>query len=122
MARPFLWLDLVGPNGSVRTQGIVDSGADFSCLPYGYASLLGYQPADLTELQGTQVQGAMTLYRAATPIRALLPGDMPRNTFELHPNFVENADMILWGRLDFFRVFSVVFTETMQQFTLVRPH
>jgi len=99
----------------------VDSGADFSCLPYGYVSLLGYQLHDLTPFQGSQVQGSMTFYRADAPIRALLPGDMEDRAFELHPNFVQNAEMILWGRLDFFQVFTVVINEPAQQLILVRP-
>jgi hypothetical protein len=122
LARPFLWLDLTGPGGSVRTQGIIDSGADFSCLPYGYAELLGYGAADLAPFQGSQVQGEMTFYRANVTTRALLPGDTADRAFDLAPNFVKNAEMILWGRLDFFRAWGIAFDERGQRFTLVRAN
>jgi hypothetical protein len=97
---------------------LVDSGADLSCLPYGYAELLGYDDGDLTEYQGTQAQGAMSMYRAAIPIEAQLPGDT--RPFELHPSFIANGEMVLWGRLDLFRVFNVSFSETAQNFALIR--
>lgn len=118
--RPFLWLDLTGPGGQARVQGIVDSGADFSCLPLGYAQILGYPPESLQEFQGSQVQGAMTFYRATQPLSALLPSDSQDGAFQLHPNFVANAEMILWGRLDFFQTWGVGFSEPAKQFTLMR--
>jgi len=49
----------------------------------------------------------------------MLPGD-PARSFDLHPNFVESADMTLWGRMDFFRHWHVVVTEASQQFTLMK--
>jgi len=42
-ARPYLFLHVTGLNGRDRViPGLVDSGADSSVLPAGYAPILGY--------------------------------------------------------------------------------
>jgi hypothetical protein len=100
-------------------RGLIDSGADYSCVPYEYAALLGYSDADMRQEQGGQVQGQVMFWRAPAPLMAMLPGD-PEHSFELHPNFVENSDMTLWGPMDFFRAWHVILTEASQQFSLMK--
>ena len=44
--RPYLVLHVTGPSGaSGAIVGVVDSGADSTCLPFSYGSLMGYGPA-----------------------------------------------------------------------------
>lgn len=118
-ARPYLILDVQGPAGATRVDGVVDSGADISSLPYEYAAALGYQPADLEESTGTQASGTITYHRAAAPLVAWLPAAQMW-AFALHPSFVEGAEMALWGRADFFRAWHVSISEPSQQFRIVR--
>src|SRR5690348_4647890 len=73
--RPFLWLIVRGPRGAEElVQFLIDTGADFSVLPLGYASLLGYEPEELTLEEGNQVKGKVSFFRPADPMRAILPG------------------------------------------------
>ncbi len=120
LARPLLWLDVFGPGGLVRAQGIVDSGADRTSFPLPYGALLGYG-SDVEEKDGRQAGGGMTYYepKPGKVCHAQLPGD-PHGPFPIQPIFVVGAQMILWGRLDFFRAWGVAFSETAQQFTIVR--
>lgn len=60
-ARPYLFLHVTGVDGQARViPGLIDSGADSSVLPAGYAPLLGYGRADLDRVEGTQVGGSVT--------------------------------------------------------------
>lgn len=45
-ARPYLFLQVTGLDGRGRTiPGLIDSGADNSVLPAGYAPIMGYSGA-----------------------------------------------------------------------------
>src|SRR5438132_9779777 len=69
--RPYLVLELTGINGtSGRVPGIVDTGADGTSLPLGYASLMGYTPATLTLETFGQADGTAQGYRAQQPSKA----------------------------------------------------
>lgn len=116
--RPYLWLVLVGPNGSeVLLQGLIDSGADYSCVPLEYAARLGYAPAEGSFGEGTQLRGTIDFWRARDPLHAYLPGDRTM-TFELYPHFVDGAEVTLWGRLDFMGTWEVVISQPRQTFTM----
>jgi hypothetical protein len=119
--RPLLWIDVHGPSATELVPGLIDSGADYSCFPLGYAPLLGYQASDLALEHGSQVGGAIDFRRAEDPMTAYIAGDADREFgFEVHPNFVEGADMILLGRLDFMMSWIVVIDEPAKEFTLIR--
>jgi hypothetical protein len=60
--RPYLVLHVTGINGaSGLIPGLLDTGADSTVLPAGYAPLMGYTASDLETKQGTQVGGSVTL-------------------------------------------------------------
>jgi hypothetical protein len=52
-ARPYLFLHVTGLDGRGRMiPGLIDSVADSSVLPAGYAPLLGYGRTDLDRVEG----------------------------------------------------------------------
>jgi hypothetical protein len=110
-ARPYLILHLLGLNGSgLSLRGLVDSGADFTCLPLSIAKPLGYARADLQGRSIEQVAGSVLAWRAIKPMRTFALG-LPVVEFELMPVFIEHSQA-LWGRADFFAAFrSVAFEE-----------
>lgn len=121
-SRPYLVLDVTGINGkSGRVLGLLDSGADRTVLPVGYAPLMGYTGADLDTTQGTQVGGSLTLRNAKTPAQAYIP-EIPGLTFEIWPSFVQGCQTALWGRADFMRQFNITIMERAQQFVLTRSN
>ena len=118
--RPYLVLHLTGPNGkSGAVWGLVDSGADCTSLPYGFASLMGYTVADLKAEAGTQAGGSLTYHRSLKPSYALVP-EAPDLVMEMHPVFVEGAQSALWGRMDFMLHYLVTIMEPQQAFAIAR--
>jgi hypothetical protein len=97
--------------------GLLDSGADSTVLPVGYAPLMGYSGADLVFEQGTQVGGSVTLRRAIKPSKAYVP-EFPELVFDVAPFFVDGCQHALWGRADLMRHFDVTIMERRQQFLL----
>lgn len=120
-ARPYLFLHVTGLDGRGRViPGLIDSGADRSVLPAGYAPIMGYSGADLAFVQGSQVSGSVTLRRATTPAAAYVP-EFPDLIFDMAPFFVDGCQHALWGRADLMRHFDVTIMERLQQFSLTRP-
>jgi hypothetical protein len=118
-ARPYLFLHVEGLDGRGRMiPGLIDSGADSSVLPAGYAPLLGYTRADLVRVEGTQVGGSVTLLRAIRPSRVYVP-ELPDLAFELAPFFVHGCQHALWGRADLMAHFDVTISESRQQFSII---
>lgn len=118
-ARPYLFLHLTGLDGRGRmTPGLIDSGADSSVLPAGYAPLLGYGRTDLDRVEGTQVGGSVTLLRATRPSTAYVP-EFPELAFEMAPFFVHGCQHALWGRADLMRHFDITISERRQECLLV---
>ncbi len=116
--RPYLFLHVMGLDGLGRTiPGLVDSGADRTVLPAGYAPLLGYSHGDLAFEQGTQVSGSVALRRAIKPSKAHVP-EFPDLGFDLAPFFVEGCQHALWGRTDLMWRFDVTIMERRRQFSL----
>jgi hypothetical protein len=118
-ARPYLFLHVAGLDGRGRTiPGLIDSGADSSVLPAGYAPLLGYGRADLDRVEGSQVGGSVALLRAIRPSTAYIP-EFPELAFEMAPFFVHGCQHALWGRADLMRHFDITISERRQQYLLV---
>lgn len=119
--RPYLSVRLAGPGGaSLGAIGIVDSGADVTCLPLLTSVLLGLEKEDLEPSRVQQLGGAKPAFQARLPIRARLDG-VPDFEFELRPVFCEGHQG-LWGRQDFFRAFEAIsFDEAAQKFVLTIP-
>lgn len=116
--RPYLALHFVGLNGSEGDiVGLLDSGADNSCLPLGFASLMGYRPDDLQIDTCVGVGGTSDVHVARRPVTAHITG-VPETTFEILPTFLPDSEMPIWGRLDFFQIYEVNFHEPRQEFTL----
>lgn len=118
--RPYLWLDLRGPNGqSGPVFGLVDTGADVSVLPSGYASLMGYGPSDLDTEQIHGVGGDVDAFRPKVPATANVLG-IENYTFDMSPMFLSGSD-VLWGRADFMKHFSVLVEEDALELSLLLP-
>lgn len=118
VARPYLVLHVSGVDGrSGLIPGLIDSGADRTVLPAGYAALLGYGPEDLEAVQGAQVGGSVTLRNAKKPSRPYVP-EIPHVVFDVRPSFVDGCETALWGRGDIMRQFDVTIRERRQQFVL----
>lgn len=106
--RPYLTVRLSGIQGrDVTAVGLVDSGADVTCLPMVMAALLGFRRSDLEPVAIQQLGGGQHAWRAMTPIRAQLVG-APATAIELTPIFAEGSRRSLWGRDDFFRAFEEI--------------
>jgi hypothetical protein len=115
--RPYLALEVTGINGqSGSVIGLLDSGADMTQLPIGFASLMGYDQATLQPISiGTAGAPAQAL-RATKPCRAIIPG-LPAAPVDLLPVY-SPSPFALWGRTDFFAKFGVMIEEKHQRFTL----
>jgi Retroviral aspartyl protease len=118
--RPYLVLHVTGINGaSGLLPGLLDTGADSTVLPAGYAPLMGYTATDLETMQGTQVGGSVTLKNAKSPSKAYVP-EIPDLVFDIRPCFVQGCQNALWGRADLLKNFDVTIMERKQQFLLTR--
>jgi hypothetical protein len=118
--RPYLGLHVTGPNGqSGPIVGLVDSGADKTSLPAGFATLMGYTGQDLEPDTMGVADGTTTpVWNAKKPASAYVVG-LPDPVFELYPTFVQGNNVTpLWGRADFFQIFTVGFDEPNQRLTL----
>lgn len=116
--RPILGMQVTGINGrSGIIFGIVDSGADTSAFPFGYASLMGYTAQTLTPETYQQVGGTGTAFRALTASQAVVP-EIPTVTVPILPLLVQGAQAALWGRMDFMTYFDVAIYEAEQRFTI----
>lgn len=114
-ARPYLFLHVTGVGRRGRMiPGLIDSGADSSVLPAGYAPLLGYGRADLDRVEGSQVGGSVTLLRATRPSTAYVP-EFPELAFEMAPFFVHGCQHALWGRADLMHHFDITISERRQE-------
>jgi hypothetical protein len=118
--RPILILHVTGPRGvKGDIAGLIDSGADGTVLPAGYAPLMGYTPADIVAQQGAGVGGSVIMHQATTPSQAFVP-EIPDLVFDLHPSFVQGCQIALWGRKDLLHHFDVHIMERRKQFSLTR--
>lgn len=97
--------------------GLIDTGADTSILPFGYASLLGYTTDSLRPSEAQQVQGIAEVYEATEPSTAWIPGARGI-TFATLPIFIPGALNALWGRRDFMEAFPVAFFESRKEFVV----
>lgn len=121
LARPYLAVHLVGPSGaSGDVLGVVDSGADTTCLPLDFATLMGYTAADLRQELMTQAGGTMNGYIATSPSTAWVVG-LEDRPFEIRPTFLDGAASVLWGRGDVFSQFGFAFDEADQHFSVIVP-
>jgi len=99
-ARPYVFLHVTGLDGVGRMiPGLIDSGADSTVLPAGYAPLLGYSRSGLERVEGSQVGGSVTLLYAKRASSAYVP-EFPERVFEMAPFFVHGCQHALWGRAD----------------------
>ncbi|HEV2944374.1 MAG TPA: hypothetical protein VGX26_04600 [Solirubrobacteraceae bacterium] len=118
--RPFLILNVTGPGGAKGPiAGLIDTGADGTVLPAGYAPLMGYSPADIAAQQGAGVGGSVTMHQATKPSKAVIP-EIPDFEFEINPCFVEGCQIALWGRKDLMQHFDVKIMERKKQFALTQ--
>jgi hypothetical protein len=116
--RPYLVMHVTGINGrSGRLWGLVDSGADRTSMPFGFATLMGYGPQDLTVQQGLGAGGTFTCYVAHALSTAIVP-EIPGPVVSFAPMFVQGSKTVLWGRTDFMSRFDVTILERSSQFSI----
>lgn len=95
----------------------MDSGADNTSLPLGFAALMGYDGATLRRQDGQGAGGTINTWVAQQSSQAEVPG-WDGSGYEILPTFLEGGQMALWGRTDFFQRFDVAFHERRQAFVL----
>lgn len=111
-------IEVAGPSGRAQVRGLIDSGADWSVLPLGFEAVFGYAFHDLIpQPDATQVGGSLKTWRAPAPFTASVSG--LHRQFPLEPMFVERANSVLWGRLDFMATYDVMIMERLQHFALM---
>jgi hypothetical protein len=111
-------MQVTGINGqSGAVIGLVDSGADTTSFPLGYASLMGYSAATLTQQPSVGVAGATNSYLATVPCSMFVVG-LPAVVIPITPTFVPGSQLVLWGRQDFMARFDVTVMEKQQQFSI----
>jgi hypothetical protein len=116
--RPYLVMNVTGINGSTGpVWGLVDSGADRTSMPFGFAALMGYGTTDLTFQQGTGAGGAINTYTSNGHSSAVVP-EIPLHTVRFEPVFIQGGQTVLWGRHDFMMRFDVGIFESQQRFTI----
>jgi Retroviral aspartyl protease len=115
--RPYLIVDVTGPNGNTkRILGIVDSGADSCCFPVGLIPEFGYDMNDLTEKSMGQAGGTTKCWEAKVASTACVP-DFPALSFPIMPTFLD-GQFVLWGRSGFMSTFDVQFFQLQNRFVL----
>lgn len=114
-ARPYLFVCVSGPMERARTiPGLIDSGADRTVLPIGFAPLLGYGRSDLARMEGSHAAGTMPMLEALKPATAFVP-QLPDLLFEMRPFFVQGCQQALWGRADLMLRFDVTISESRRE-------
>jgi hypothetical protein len=115
-ARPYVVLQLTGLNGrGGPVIGLIDSGADMTQLPIGYASLMGYGADQLEQITIGTAGSAAEAFRAKVPCTAVVVG-IPQVSIDLKPVFSASSSYVLWGRTDFMATFGVTIMEKSQEF------
>ena len=115
--RPYLVLTFTGVNGaSGNVVGLLDTGADTTALPEGYAALMGYQASQLERREVGTAGGLGYGWQALVPCTASVVG-IPALTLNLMPMFISSPTP-LWGRGDIMRLFALTIEDGAQRFTL----
>jgi hypothetical protein len=117
--RPYIWVVVRGPSGrEIEIRGLVDSGADKSVLPVGYAALLGYSSSNLKPEEIGQVEGKAQGKDAQVPCTAHVRG-RPRAPFSMWPLFVDTLEP-LWGRADLMHAYVITISQRDKELRLRR--
>jgi hypothetical protein len=95
---------------------LVDTGADYSILPQGYAGYLGVDLSDCDEKPCTTAGGPGVVRVHPIPLEAEVQAMGVR--FAMRSAFTEYGNTVLLGREDFFKEFRVTVNEVDQTFTL----
>jgi hypothetical protein len=111
-------MHVMGVNGkSGPVVGLVDSGADRTSLPIGYASLMGNTPQTLRTQPTMGVSGTTSALLATAPSMMVVP-EIPDLVIEIWPLFVPGSQIALWGRQDFMTRFEVSLMESQKRISL----
>lgn len=111
-------MNVTGINGrDGNVLGLIDSGADKTCFPLAYASLMGYAPTDLDQVVSTGIGGATVTHVAKQPSTMFVVG-LPHIIIDIWPLFLPGGQMVLWGRSDFMTRYDIGIMEKAQQFSI----
>ncbi len=116
--KPYLAVNLTSAKGvSSNVVGLLDTGADITAMPLGFASLLGYESQTLTPVTIGTASAPASALRAKLPCTAQVIG-IEAVEISLHPVFVFGANEVLWGRTDLMSAFRILFDEKAAKFSL----
>jgi hypothetical protein len=119
--RPYLTLEVTGPNGVVhRVRGLIDTGADFSLFPSWYAQRLGFDKTLLREGAFGGASGPGHSRIGDRPCLAHVVDIFSHDAVELliNASFVSDLSTALWGRLDFMVSYDLTIMESQKRFVV----
>lgn len=105
--KPYIPLQIIGPNRSVNIRMLLDSDADISLIPYSVGEIIGLKP-DLANRREVHGIGEGSISYILSTVKIII------QDFEclirIGWALIEEVPFIL-GRLDFFRYMSIEFKE-----------
>lgn len=119
--RPYLTLDVTGPNGIVRdVTGLIDTGADFSSFPSWFADEFGFDESTLREGTFGGASGVGPSRIGTKPCLARVADISSENEVELliNASFLPGLPTVLWGRLDFMMSYDITILESQKRFII----
>lgn len=92
-ARPYLALHVPGLNGAAGDiPGLIDSGADKTSLPSGFASLMGYTAAELEPVSGMRSRTSLVSADAECAVDVTPAGDRRSYGYRSKTALISGAD------------------------------
>lgn len=111
---PGIDVELIGPGGSGRTRGVIDSGASHTAIPREFAEHIGVDLSRATTKTAYGNDAISDMLHPVEPLSLVIAG----RTVQLKHAVFGGWGEILLGRGDVFRHFRVLIDERAQQFVL----
>jgi hypothetical protein len=113
--RPILTIDFIYQSTSIRTAGLVDSGADVNVLPYGVGTALGLIWGE--QRYSLRLSGNLANYDTRVVVLLAKVADFAPVDLAFAWTQSEQAPLI-FGQTNFFQIFNVCFFRSEAYFTL----
>ncbi|MEK7064683.1 MAG: hypothetical protein AAB973_03705 [Patescibacteria group bacterium] len=125
IARPILPIRIINPhtNKSLRTYGLIDTGADECAVPASFASFLEHNlQAGKTKTIGTG-NGFTTAYAHTTKFELFHPttGELAYTIIDTPIDFMPNLQIVLLGVNSFLSRFVLKIDYPQQIFSIISP-